>query len=176
MRTFSTARDTIMHAHAHVQQSTAVPTAALTTTKIVTSVCGYRDVVSSHDSICVVLYHRDLDSLLVVRQFRPALYATLLRAAAEPAAPNGGRGEDEKVASVPLHRAFTCELCAGLIDKSKAVEEIVREEVLEECGFDVPTESIRRLTAYCAGEPTVAPCWPQSSRMSHALSPPSNVI
>lgn len=82
-----------------------------------------RDVVDSHDSIAVVLYHVDMKSMLLVRQFRPALYASLMRAAAK----------DGRAVDVPLAKGFTCELCAGLVDKEKAVEEIVKEEILEEC-------------------------------------------
>lgn len=81
-----------------------------------------RDVVESHDSIAVVLYHVDMKSMLLVRQFRPALYATLMRAAAK----------EGKSIDVPLAQGFTCELCAGLVDKEKPMEEIVREEILEE--------------------------------------------
>lgn len=78
--------------------------------------------VDSHDSIAVVLYHVDMKSMLVVRQFRPALYASLMRAASK----------DGKSIEVPLAEGFTCELCAGIVDKEKALEEIVKEEILEE--------------------------------------------
>jgi len=97
--------------------------------------------VGSHDSIAVVIYHKELKSLLLVRQFRPALYATKLRAAA-----NSGSSRD-----IPLAEGFTCELCAGLVDKEKPMEEIVREEILEECGYDVDANSITHLTTYAAG-------------------------
>ena len=35
------------------------------------------------------------------------------------------------------------EACAGLVDKDKSIEEIAREEVLEECGFDVNINDVR---------------------------------
>jgi hypothetical protein len=84
-----------------------------------------RDVVDAHDSITVVLYHVDMKSMLLVRQFRPALYASLMRAAEK----------EGKSVDVPLVEGFTCELCAGLVDKDKAMEEIVKEEILEECAL-----------------------------------------
>lgn len=87
-----------------------------------------RDVVNSHDSIAVVLHHLDMNCMLLVRQFRPALYASLMRAAAK----------EGKSVDVPLAEGFTCELCAGLVDKDKAMEEIVKEEILEECGTSQP--------------------------------------
>ena len=41
------------------------------------------------------------------------------------------------------------ELCAGLVDKpGKSLAAVAQEEVLEECGYDVPIESLRRVTAY----------------------------
>ncbi|XP_065175378.1 uridine diphosphate glucose pyrophosphatase NUDT14-like [Sycon ciliatum] len=46
-------------------------------------------------------------------------------------------------------RACCYELCAGLIDKSgKSLPEIAREEVLEECGYDVPLSRVHRVTSY----------------------------
>lgn len=37
---------------------------------------------------------------------------------------------------------------AGIIDKKKPMAEIVREEILEECGFSVPISKIERVTSY----------------------------
>lgn len=104
-------------------------------------VVSCRDVVGSHDSIAVVIYHTEMESLLLVRQFRPALYATKLRSAAK----------SESSCDVPLAQGFTCELCAGLVDKDKDMEEIVKEEILEECGYDVDVKTIMHLTTYAAG-------------------------
>ncbi|GIL82383.1 hypothetical protein Vretimale_11836 [Volvox reticuliferus] len=92
------------------------------------------DVVESHASVGVVLYHRELDAFVIVRQFRPAVYASLLREAEV-----AGRSPP------PFKAAFTYELCAGLIDKSKSNVEICQEEILEECGFSVPLEAIREV-------------------------------
>lgn len=99
------------------------------------------DVVESHASVGVVLYHRDLQAWLLVRQFRPPVYASRLRAAKAAGLPAPG-----------FLSGFTYELCAGLIDKSgKSVAEICKEEIMEECGFDVPLESISEIaTAHSA--------------------------
>lgn len=37
--------------------------------------------IEAHSSVAVVLYHKDLDAFLLVRQFRPAVYACRLREA-----------------------------------------------------------------------------------------------
>lgn len=90
------------------------------------------DVIEAHASVGVVIYHVDLDAFLVVRQFRPAVYATLARDAA----------------AAPLHAAFTYELCAGLCDKvGKPPEEVAEEEILEEVGFVVPAAAITKITS-----------------------------
>jgi UDP-sugar diphosphatase len=74
--------------------------------------------VSAHSSVGIILYHKQLHSLLLVRQFRPAVYASRwMEAQAE------GRPQP------PLSAGFTFELCAGIIDKTKSLEDIAREEV-----------------------------------------------
>lgn len=42
----------------------------------------------------------------------------------------------------PPALGITLEFCAGIVDKSKSVAETAREEVLEECGYDVPVENL----------------------------------
>eukprot|EP00210_Caulerpa_lentillifera_P001096 g1057.t1 len=95
------------------------------------------DLIESHDSIAVALYHRSLNRLIIVRQFRPAVYASILRRALANGQPKP-----------PLDAGFTYELCAGLVDKDKSLVEIAREEIMEECGFDVPIESIKQVTSF----------------------------
>lgn len=40
-------------------------------------VLGCRDMVVTHPSVGVVVYHRDLKALLIVRQFRPPVRSSL---------------------------------------------------------------------------------------------------
>ena len=42
----------------------------------------------------------------------------------------------------------TYELCAGIVDKNVSLEQIAKEEVLEETGYDVPLSNIECVTAY----------------------------
>lgn len=70
------------------------------------------EVVKSADSVSILLYNKDSQNLIIVRQFRPAVFL---------------RNND----------GYMFELCAGLVDKKgKSLEQIAREEVLEECGFE----------------------------------------
>lgn len=49
----------------------------------------------------------------------------------------------------PASAGVTYELCAGLVDKPDlSLEEIARQEVLEECGYDVPASKLKRITSY----------------------------
>lgn len=48
----------------------------------------------------------------------------------------------------PPRLAFTNELCAGIVDKSKSLIEIAHEEILEECGYNVPIERIELVMSY----------------------------
>ena len=80
------------------------------------------DAVESHSSVGVVIFHTGLRQFVLVRQFRPPVYATMRRAA--EAATAGG-----DVTPLDLAEGFTYELCAGILDKDKSLEEITCEEI-----------------------------------------------
>jgi len=81
------------------------------------------DVVDAHDSVAILLYHKGLDSFVFVKQFRPSIYL---------------KNRD----------GYTYELCAGLVDKDKTLQEIAYEEILEETGYDVPLEKVEKITSF----------------------------
>jgi UDP-sugar diphosphatase len=81
------------------------------------------DMVEVHDSVAILLYHEESNALIVVKQFRPPVY-------------------------LKNNDGYTYELCAGIVDKAKSLVEIAHEEILEECGYDVPTEEIERVTSF----------------------------
>nr|MCH9813173.1 NUDIX domain-containing protein [Campylobacterota bacterium] len=81
------------------------------------------ELVDTHDSVSVLLYHKERDAFVLVKQFRPAIYL------------KNGDG-------------MTVELCAGLVDKEKSLKQIVKEEIVEECGYDVPLECIEKITSF----------------------------
>jgi UDP-sugar diphosphatase len=82
------------------------------------------EAVKSFDSVAVLLYHKKKDSFLLVKQFRAPVYL------------------NDKNAN------FTYELCAGIIDKEMPLKEIVKEEIYEECGYDVGTKDIQKITSF----------------------------
>jgi len=82
------------------------------------------EAVLSHDSVAILLWHVEKQSFIIVKQFRPTVLNT------------------------HKENGYTYELCAGIIDKNLSDIEIAREEILEECGYDVPLEKIEKVTSF----------------------------
>jgi UDP-sugar diphosphatase len=78
------------------------------------------EVVDAHDSVAILIYHREHNSFVLVKQFRPAVYM----------------GDKN---------GLTVELCAGIVDKNLSLKEIASEEVMEECGYLAPIQNIERV-------------------------------
>lgn len=85
------------------------------------------DCVKVHDSVSVLLYHEQKDAFLFVKQFRPAVWYNL---------------QKEGLNSAEI--GYTYELCAGLMDKGKSLEQTIREEAAEEVGYELC--EVRRIT------------------------------
>lgn len=121
-------------------------------------------------SVQIILYHKDRRALVFVKQFRPCKYETTLGGMGYPfwswqfdplhsflflavylhhiPADENGSYDSVDWSKYPASLGYTLELCAGIIDKNKPIIEIVREEVLEECGYSVPVSQIERVTSY----------------------------
>ena len=82
------------------------------------------EAVKSFDSVAILLYHKPKESFLLVKQFRPPVYM-----------------HDRS-------HLNTFELCAGILDKNASIEQIAKEEVEEECGFDVKLENIEKINSF----------------------------
>ncbi|PLY11044.1 MAG: NUDIX hydrolase [Arcobacter sp.] len=82
------------------------------------------EAVKSFDSVSVLLYNVNKNAFLLVKQFRPPVYLN------------------------DNSNLCTYELCAGIIDKDISLEMIVKEEIDEECGYDVPIENIEKITSF----------------------------
>jgi len=82
------------------------------------------EAVLSHDSVAILLYHKDRDSFVLVKQLR----VTVLNKN-----PDNG---------------YMYELCAGIVDKKCSNLQIAKEEILEECGYDVPLENIEKISSF----------------------------
>ena len=82
------------------------------------------EAVRSHDSVSILLYHTEKNAILLVKQFRVPVYLN------------------------DKSQTFTYELCAGLVDKEKSLEEIAIEEIDEECGYEVNKKDIQKVTSF----------------------------
>ena len=80
------------------------------------------EVVKAHDSVAILIYHKEKNSFILVEQFRPAVYMGNMKS------------------------GMTIELCAGIVDKDLTLVEIAMEGIEEECGYAVAIESIERIT------------------------------
>ncbi len=82
------------------------------------------EAVISHDSVSILLWHKNKEAFVVVKQLR----APVLNA-------NKTDG-------------MMYELCAGIVDKDTTNVQIAKEEILEECGYDVPLESLQKISTF----------------------------
>lgn len=82
------------------------------------------EAVISHDSVSILLYHTVKKAFVIVKQLRvPVLNANKID-------------------------GMTHELCAGIVDKNMSLSQIIQEEVLEECGYDIPLETIQKISSF----------------------------
>jgi len=98
--------------------------------------------VASHPSVGVILHYQapGLDAALIVRQFRPPVFAVAAAAAAAAGA-----------ALPPISAGFTFELCAGILDKAAlSPAATAAEEVEEECGFRVAAAALASVGSYAS--------------------------
>ena len=82
------------------------------------------EAVKSHDSVSILLYHTQKKCFVLVKQFRPPVYI-----------------------NDNIHK-FTYELCAGIVDKDISLDQIAKEEILEECGYNVKLKDIEKITSF----------------------------
>lgn len=75
------------------------------------------ELLHSHDSVAVLLYHTDRKEFVFVKQFRAPIYHM-------------------------NNCGMSVELCAGLVDKNASFKQIAKEEIEEECGYSVELENI----------------------------------
>ncbi|XP_036405097.1 uridine diphosphate glucose pyrophosphatase NUDT14-like [Megalops cyprinoides] len=127
------------------------------------------DFMRTHESVSVLIFNTTSHCFILVKQFRPAVYvcewerskpgrAEQKEGEAEleaGPAPEEGEEQGETGAAPdlpPVSAGVTYELCAGLVDKPDvSLEEIARQGVLQECGYDVPVTKLRRITSYRSG-------------------------
>lgn len=81
------------------------------------------EIAHSHDSVSILIYNRERDGFIFVRQFRVSVFL------------QGQSG-------------YMYELCAGLCDKQKDSADIAREELQEECGYHVQKDRMHKINEF----------------------------
>jgi UDP-sugar diphosphatase len=81
------------------------------------------EIVQAHDSVSILIYHTEYKMFILVKQFRPAVY-------------------------VNNRDGMSIELCAGIVDKELTLQEIAQEEIVEECGYEVPLDNVEKITSF----------------------------
>ena len=86
-----------------------------------------------------------------MRQFRPVVYVNkLIELHVSTTDSSTSKGieliENLDWDRMHPHEGFTFELCAGICDKNKAAIETIKEEILEECGYDVDIQNIHKIS------------------------------
>uniref|UniRef100_UPI00398EEC3A uridine diphosphate glucose pyrophosphatase NUDT14 isoform X2 n=1 Tax=Pristiophorus japonicus TaxID=55135 RepID=UPI00398EEC3A len=147
------------------------------------------DFMQTHDSVSILIFNTTRQSFVLVKQFRPAVYmCECARRGIMPTVDTASKdcSPQSLVAGelLPASAGVTYELCAGIVDKSDlSLQEIAKEEVLEECGYNVSVGNLQKITSYrprwlqqegteayrrgtnrhtptvCAGEPSAADYW-----------------
>ena len=107
------------------------------------------DVVSVHDSVYILIFNKTSQKLVLVKQFRPAVYFSQLKSENPDLVAVGSTVDN--AALIPGSRGICLEVCAGIIDKNKPVVEIAKAEVLEECGFDAPLSAFEQVSKIISG-------------------------
>uniref|UniRef100_A0A0R3RUD7 Uridine diphosphate glucose pyrophosphatase NUDT14 n=1 Tax=Elaeophora elaphi TaxID=1147741 RepID=A0A0R3RUD7_9BILA len=107
------------------------------------------DFIVRHDSVACLLYHRQKQSLLFVKQFRPAVYLSEVRRLDENI---NKKWNEINWSKYPISMGETIELCAGIIDKPNITwKQHIQEEILEECGYMVNENEIESIKMFVTG-------------------------
>lgn len=109
------------------------------------------DLVKAHDSVAIITFNKTRNTLVVVKQFRPAVYYGQIYDYLEGSEADGAVKPADLTTKFPPKNAITMELCAGICDKDLPMNEIAREELIEECGYDIKADRLEEVMRYRSG-------------------------
>ncbi|XP_030037704.1 uridine diphosphate glucose pyrophosphatase NUDT14 [Manduca sexta] len=102
------------------------------------------DLLEIHDSVAIIVFNITRRVMIFVKQFRPAVYYNCISR-------QDRESNNIDTKKYPASLGVSLEVCAGIIDKNMPVEQIAKEEVLEECGYDVKVTDLQKVLAYRSG-------------------------
>jgi len=104
------------------------------------------DLIESHDAVCVLVHHAEKDAIILVRQFRPAVYYR-----DSVSSEDSSSSLSSSTTKTKSTAGFTLEMPAGLVDKKgKSRSQIAAEEVYEETGYRVSADDLKLVNRYRA--------------------------
>ncbi|CAH1955093.1 unnamed protein product [Acanthoscelides obtectus] len=95
-------------------------------------------IMAERNGVVIVLYNSTRDVLILVKQFRASAYIHQI-----PEEERTKKPIDVK--KYPPNLGITYEFCAGLEDKNISTAETAREEILEECGYEVTLDQLEKI-------------------------------
>ncbi|XP_008572500.1 PREDICTED: uridine diphosphate glucose pyrophosphatase [Galeopterus variegatus] len=111
------------------------------------------DFMKTHDSVAILMFNSSQRSLVLVKQFRPAVYAgEVERHFPGSLVAVDLDGPQELQPALPGSAGVMFELCAGLVDQpGLSLEEVACQEAWEECGYRLVPSDLRRVAEYRSG-------------------------
>lgn len=95
------------------------------------------DIFAERNGVVIIIYNSTRDVLILVKQFRPSAYIQQI--------PKSERMQQIDVEKYPASLGVTLEFCAGLEDKNVPSEEIAKEEIFEECGYEINIDQLEKI-------------------------------
>ncbi|XP_015351885.1 uridine diphosphate glucose pyrophosphatase NUDT14 isoform X2 [Marmota marmota marmota] len=106
----------------------------------------------THDSVTILLFNSSQRSLVLVKQFRPAVYAGEVERRFPGSLADVDQDQPRELQpTLPGSAGVTVELCAGLVDQpGLSLEEVVCKEAWEECGYRLAPSDLHQVATYSA--------------------------
>uniref|UniRef100_H2ZE87 Uridine diphosphate glucose pyrophosphatase NUDT14 n=1 Tax=Ciona savignyi TaxID=51511 RepID=H2ZE87_CIOSA len=93
-------------------------------------------------TVAILIYDISIKSIVLVRQFRPAVYMTIQYYAEKS-------GNSSELPTI--EDAIPYELCAGIVDRDEPPSSIAASEVLEETGYKIDANKLELISKYRSG-------------------------
>ncbi|XP_027802490.1 uridine diphosphate glucose pyrophosphatase NUDT14 isoform X1 [Marmota flaviventris] len=111
------------------------------------------DFMKTHDSVTILLFNSSQRSLVLVKQFRPAVYAGEVERRFPGSLAHVDQDQPRELQpTLPGSAGVTVELCAGLVDQpGLSLEEVACKEAWEECGYRLAPSDLHQVATYRSG-------------------------
>ncbi|XP_040598292.1 uridine diphosphate glucose pyrophosphatase NUDT14 isoform X3 [Mesocricetus auratus] len=111
------------------------------------------DFMKTHDSVTILMFNSSRRSLVLVKQFRPAVYAGEVERLFPGSLAAVERDQPQELKpALPGSVGVMVELCAGIVDQpGLSLEEVACKEAWEECGYRLDPADLRQVATYMSG-------------------------